>query len=159
MIRVLRTDKRWGCQMKKMLGALGISIVALLVAGSIALHYDTATPAAAARPNAAPASARAAALATPTARPTAHIGESIVARGTWICGSSPEALDEMTKWAVRGDKQEMVRVLLRTGSAIWEEGAWAKVLDFGGFMMVGRAKIRIVKREVECWVPFEAATR
>jgi hypothetical protein len=85
----------------------------------------------------------------------AQPGDVVVARSTSLCGSSPEAFDEMVKWAVQKDTQEMYRTLLRTGSSVWTEGSEAKVMDRGGFMY-GRTKIRIIKTQRECWVPSEA---
>ena len=85
----------------------------------------------------------------------AQPGDVVVARSASLCGSSPEAFDELVKWAVRKDTQEVYRTLLRTGSSLWTKGSEAKVLDRGGFMY-GRTKIRILKTQRECWVPSEA---
>jgi hypothetical protein len=85
----------------------------------------------------------------------AQPGDLVVARSTSLCGSSPEAFDEMVRWAVQKDTQEMYRTLLRTGSSVWTVGSEAKVLDRSG-LMYGRTKIRIIKTQRECWVPSEA---
>jgi hypothetical protein len=85
----------------------------------------------------------------------AQPGSVVVARSASLCGSSPEAFDEMVKWAVRKDTREVYRTLVRTASSVWTEGSEAKVLERGGFMY-GRTKIRILKTQRECWVPSEA---
>jgi hypothetical protein len=37
-------------------------------------------------------------------------------KGFWPCGSSPEAYDELMKWAARRDDSEVKRILVRTKS-------------------------------------------
>jgi hypothetical protein len=91
----------------------------------------------------------------PVAVHAVHPGELAIARQNSICGSSVQALDEMVKWAVRGDEREMFRVLVTTGSSMWTTGSSAKVLDVGGFLY-SRTRIRILKTQRECWVPSEA---
>ena len=93
----------------------------------------------------------------------ARLGEIVTAkREASPCGSTPEAFDEIVKWAVAGDTQEMFRVIATTGSSLWTRGSQAKVLDSGGFLY-DRTKIRILSPEPagyvaaeECWVTSEA---
>jgi hypothetical protein len=59
----------------------------------------------------------------------------------------------MTKWAVRGDNEEGVRVMLRTGSGFVNQGEAVKVLD-PGFLAT---KVRIIRSGTECWVASEFA--
>lgn len=68
-----------------------------------------------------------------------------------LCGSTPKALDEMTKWAVRGDNQEGVRVMMRTGSGFVNKGDLVEVIH-RGFMT---SKVRIIGSGRECWVASE----
>lgn len=85
-----------------------------------------------------------------------HIGDKVIlADKVAVCGSSPAALDEVTKWLVRGDKEEAARVIVRTGSALVQEGAYVKILDLG----IMRSKIRIIKTNRECWVATEVTQR
>jgi hypothetical protein len=83
---------------------------------------------------------------------TAHDGDIVPATKTLFCGSTKDALDEMTKWAVRHDTNECVRVMIRTHSTLLKQGEMVKVLDRGFFT----AKVRIISRGNECWIPSEA---
>jgi hypothetical protein len=77
--------------------------------------------------------------------------------GYFPCGSTPEALDELTKWAVKGDQDEVRRKLITTGSTPLLPGTRVKVLEDG----FGSRKVRIltgVPVGVECWVVTEALT-
>jgi hypothetical protein len=107
----------------------------------------------------------------PTPRATVQDGDiATVADGLWYCGSTKEALDEMTKWEVRHDREEVARVMLRTRSAALTGGIQVKVLDSGGFMFSER-KIRTLTQAkhgdsafnprigIECWTVTEALTR
>jgi hypothetical protein len=85
-----------------------------------------------------------------------HVGDKvIVADKVAVCGSTPAALDEVTKWLVRSDKEEAARALLHSGSTLIQEGAYIKILDLG----IMRSKIRIIKTDKECWVATEVTQR
>lgn len=92
----------------------------------------------------------------PASRPpiaaTAHDGDIVPAAQSLFCGSSKDALDEITKWAVLHDTKECVRVVIRTHSSVLKQGDMVKVLDRGFFT----TKIRILETDSECWVPSEA---
>jgi len=82
-------------------------------------------------------------ISTPVAS-HAHIGDTatvIESNGFWPCGSTPEALDELTKWAVRGDHSELMRTMRSTRSIGLMGGMQVKVLDSRGFL----AQIRRVR--------------
>src|SRR5258706_8408710 len=84
-----------------------------------------------------------------------HTGDTVTVRGSWPCGSSPAALDEMTRWLVRRDSREAARVAIETGSSIVEAGDEVEDLDLG-FM---RTKLRVLRTDTQCWVVSEAVTR
>ena len=97
--------------------------------------------------------------------------------GYWPCGSSKEALDEMTKWAGRGDEAELKLVMRSTKSIALTAGLRVKVLEAGGFPYSIR-KVRVVANSDgqaylrdeqgefpadprighECWIVNEALT-
>ena len=97
----------------------------------------------------------------------------MVRPGKWLCGSTKEALDEMTKWAVRGDSAEMLRAMRRTRSfMLTPDGFQVKILDWSftarkvrviGWLDPDDGRIHAYPEETrigrECWVPFEAVTR
>jgi hypothetical protein len=62
--------------------------------------------------------------------------------GFWPCGSTVQALDEMIKWAVRGDSNEIKRVMRATGSIGLIGGQRVKVLDTDGWIAQER-KVRV----------------
>jgi hypothetical protein len=82
-----------------------------------------------------------------------HSGDSLRVQGNALCGSTQEALDEMFKWALRGDKSEAALVAIRTHSTAVKDGDDIKILDLG-FM---HTKIRIFRTGRECWVASEIA--
>jgi hypothetical protein len=93
----------------------------------------------------------------------AGIGETVTipqSNGYWPCGSTTDALEEMTKWAARGDTHEVARTMLKTNSGLLRTGMQVKVLDSG----IGTRKVRIevdadgktVHGVSECWVAMEA---
>lgn len=88
-------------------------------------------------------------------------------KGFWPCGSSPEAYDELTKWAARRDDSEVKRILVRTRSVGLTSGLRVKILDAGFF----KRKVRVLglysdghlysedpRTGRECWVSSEALT-
>lgn len=100
-----------------------------------------------------------------------HAGDiATVTDGLWWCGSTKEALDEMMKWEVRHDREEVARVMLRTRSAALTTGIQVKVLDSGGFLF-SEEKVRTLTEAqhgdpafnprigMECWTVTEALTR
>lgn len=63
---------------------------------------------------------------------SAHAGDTTTVReggGVWPCGSTAAALQEMTKWAARGDKAEVFRTMRTTGSIGLLGGMSVKILD------------------------------
>ena len=112
---------------------------------------------------------------------TTGIGETVTVRqsnGFWPCGSTTEALDELTKWAVRGDSAEVRRTLFKTRSIGIDGGMKVKILDTRGFLIQQR-KVRVLTNSAgeaygrdeqgqfpadprighECWVDSQALTR
>jgi hypothetical protein len=82
----------------------------------------------------------------------AGLGDKVIVRsGPWVCGSTVSAFDELTRWAVLRDEEEVARTLVRTGSAMISPGSTVKILDLG-FV---RTKVR-VPSGLECWVAAEA---
>jgi len=135
---------------------LGIAVTGLV--GCTALIYTSGT-----KGNSAGA---------PATRRGPRIGDDASLTRTTACGSTQEALDEMTKWITRNDSPEALRVMGRTHSILVEKGMQAKVID--GTMFTRKIRIltntsgesmlrdeqgafvadpRIGK---ECWLPFEA---
>jgi hypothetical protein len=105
---------------------------------------------------------------------TAHTGDVVMVKpGYWPCGSSKEALDEMIKWALLKDNEEMFRVMRRTDSfALTPDGFQLKVLDRSftmakvrvlGWLDPDDGKIHAYPEEnrigKECWVVTEAVDR
>lgn len=105
----------------------------------------------------------------------AHIGETVGivdGHGFWPCGSTPEAFDELTKWAVRGDDAEVKRTMVRTHSLGLTPGLQVKILGVG----LGKRRVRVLglygedddgsyrlftedpRTGHECWVVSEALT-
>lgn len=68
-------------------------------------------------------------------------GEYVIVYKPWPCGSSKDALSEITKWAVRNDTREMAIAMARTGSALLIPGTRIKILDTG----IMSSKVRIVR--------------
>ncbi len=92
---------------------------------------------------------------TPPKIRSADIGETFAMRRPAVCGDTPKALDEITKWLARDDdREEAARALLKYGGEIIGVGQSVKVLDRTGFV-VQRSKIRILKTGHECWVARE----
>lgn len=109
---------------------------------------------------------------SPTPTATAHVGETVTVLQTRPCGSTEEALDELVKWAVRGDNAEFNHTMRATRSFALDAGMKVKILDTG----FGKRKIRVVTNNAgeaylkdeqgafpadtrigrECWVNFEA---
>lgn len=101
----------------------------------------------------------------------AKIGDVVmVNNGKWVCASSKDALDEVLKWAVRGDSQEMLLALRRTGSFMLLPDGWqVKILDSSwitrkvrvlGWLDPDDGRVHAYPEEQrigrECWVPTEA---
>lgn len=81
-----------------------------------------------------------------TKRPTpAKLGELVTLSVTTICMPTKEGLDEIVKWAVRKDTEEMARTMLRDGGSLINSGETVKVLDPG----ILHTKIRASTGE--CW--------
>jgi len=70
-------------------------------------------------------------------------GSIATVSGTWPCGSTVDAYNELLKWSARGDTDEVRRVLLRTRSILVVDGMQVKVLDVG----FGKRQIRVVAYE------------
>jgi hypothetical protein len=114
--------------------------------------------------------------------PSAGVGETVnVARAAfdtkafWPCGSTEEALGEMTKWAARGDNEEIKRIMVATHSFALTSGLRVKILDIG----LGKRRVRVVSDDRgrvylkdkegtfladptigrECWVSSDAVSR
>jgi len=86
--------------------------------------------------------------------PVAHVnhsGDVVTVQENSLCGSTPGALDEMYRWAVRGDKTEAARVAINTHSTAVKGGDTVKILEIGFI----HSKIRILRSERECWVVSE----
>jgi hypothetical protein len=90
------------------------------------------------------------------------IGDTVRATKNIPCGSSLAALDEIRKWAVLNDNQEMARVMASTHSTLLTVGDEVKILDHSGFIAQLR-KVRIIgldavyhRPEMTCWVDAEA---
>ena len=81
------------------------------------------------------------------------IGATVVVKSTWICMPTKDGLDEIIKWSVAKDSQEMFRTMLAGGGSIVEAGDSIKLLDRG----IIRSRVRVLKTGRECWVPAEAA--
>ena len=101
----------------------------------------------------------------------ANIGDVVmVNHGAWVCASSKDALDEVTKWATRGDSREMLNALRRSRSFMLMPDGWqVKILDVSWFTRKVRVlgwldpddhRIHAYPEETrigrECWVPMEA---
>lgn len=85
--------------------------------------------------------------------------------GFWPCGSTPEAFDEMEKWAVRNDSDEVKITMRRTHSIGLTAGLKVKILDVGfgkrkvrvlGLMSEGHLYAEDPRTGNECWVVTEA---
>lgn len=109
------------------------------------------------------------------------IGDTATVRqgqGFWPCGSTPDALEELMKWAARGDKEAVTRTLFKTKSIGIVGGMQVKILDSRGFLSIQR-RVRVLTNDAgearlkdeqgefsadprigrECWVASEALTR
>ena len=151
----------------------GLSLVALIVLVNLALQNSSPPPSSA--NHATSAEPR----STPPASPShAHIGETVTVRhsnGFWPCSPTTEAFDEIIKWVVRGDKDEIWRSMRATGSIAVDGGMSVKILDIG----IGKRRIRVLTNDAgeaylkdeqgsfpadlrigrECWVVSEALSR
>ena len=109
-----------------------------------------------------------------TSPSTAHVGDTVmVGPGQWVCASTKEAYDQISKWRVRGDSEEMLRTLQLTRSFLLvPDGFQVKILDSSfilrkvrvmGWLDPDDGRIHAYPEETrigrECWVPFEAVTR
>jgi hypothetical protein len=110
-----------------------------------------------------------------TASPsTAHVGDTVMVRpGQWVCASTKEAYDQIAKWRVRGDSEEMLRTLQLTRSFLLvPDGFQVKIIDSSfllrkvrvlGWLDPDDGRIHAYPEETrigrECWVPFEAVAR
>jgi len=79
-------------------------------------------------------------------------GAIVASTETSFCGSSKDALEEMTKWAIRGDAEKGVSVMIGTRSVFLDQGEVVKVLE----RTPTATKVRILKSGNECWVLSEA---
>src|ERR1022692_3383957 len=91
---------------------------------------------------------------TPAAAPTAptpptppasraSTGETTTvrkAKGFWPCGSTPEAYDELMKWAGLGDNTEVKYTLVKTRSIGIDGGMRVKILDIA----FGKRRVRVL---------------
>lgn len=112
--------------------------------------------------------------AAPTTSRTG-IGENTTvreAKGFWPCGSTPEAYDELMKWATHGDNPELKRAMGATRSIALSGGMQVKILDIG----FGKRRVRVLTNDAgqtylkdeqgvfpadvrigrECWITAEA---
>jgi len=99
-------------------------------------------------------------------------GVVMVNHGRWVCGSSKEAHDEITKWVVLKDNEEMLQVMRRTNSFALPDGYQVKILDRGfattkvrvlGWLDPDDGKIHAYPEDNrigrECWVTTEAVNQ
>ncbi len=96
-----------------------------------------------------------AAQSTPAPNRYLGTGDTGTAQRAWPCMPTKDLLDEASKWMARGDTQELSRTILYGGGAILDKGDHFKVLDSG----IIRARIRIAKNDISCWVPAEATNQ
>ena len=88
-------------------------------------------------------------------RPTIKIaspGDVLDLRADQFCMPTESGLDEIVRWSVRNDREEMTRSFIKNGGLLLKAGSRVKVLDVG----FTKAKIRDVKTDHECWVVREA---
>jgi hypothetical protein len=76
------------------------------------------------------------AQAATTVRP----GDVVLIRATYACAPSEQSFDEIEKWIVRNDLDEVRRLMLRTHSFILRPDTEVKVLETG----LLRAQVRVV---------------
>lgn len=96
-------------------------------------------------------------------RPLPSIGDVVVAKGPRFCSPSEEALDQVTRVAVKTrDDQESVRAAARTHSILLPDREWrVKIIDDTMFArklrLLGRVD-GLPDRRVgrECWVAMES---
>lgn len=161
-------------QWMRSLGWVGVGSVAFVISILCLTLFVPPTPQQ--NPTGSPSSSVASSTrpaATPSTA-TAHVGDTVMVRsGKWLCGSTEEALDEMTKWAVRGDSDEMLRAMQRTGSfMLTPDGFQVKILDWSftarkirviGWLDPDDGRIHAYPEDArigkECWVATEAVTR
>jgi hypothetical protein len=68
------------------------------------------------------------------------------------CGSTTEALSELTKWASANDWNEVKRTVSETGSTLLYNGYRVKMLDRG----ILKSRVRVLRDDKECWVVSDA---
>jgi hypothetical protein len=68
------------------------------------------------------------------------------------CGSTTEALSELTKWASANDWNEVKRTVSKTGSTLLYNGYRVKMLDRG----ILKSRVRVLRDDKECWVVSDA---
>jgi len=85
------------------------------------------------------------------------IGDTVRAKLTVPCGSTPAALDQASLWVTRGDRSEAARTLIATHSAILTAGDLVKIVDSKGYLLPD-LKVRFTRSgmEFECWVSAKA---
>lgn len=71
---------------------------------------------------------------------TVHPGDILLIRQTFARSPSEQAFDEIEKWVLRNDLDEVRRLMLRTHSFILRPDTQVKVLETG----LLRAKVRVV---------------
>lgn len=151
-----------GHTLKWWLGRALLVILALTFVRAMFLAPGARSAAASSAPQAA---------ATGQSRARAEIGDVVmVNHGSWVCASSKDAFDEVTKWATRGDTQEMLLALRSTRSFLLSPDGWkVKILDKSwlttrvrvlGWLDPDDGRVHAYPGEArigrECWVPMEA---
>jgi len=154
--------KSHGHTLKWWLGRALLAMLALTLI-RVLLHSPVA--------RSAPAFQASPAAAVDQPRGLANIGDVVMVKhGPWVCASSKDALDEVAKWAARGDTQEMLLALRRTRSFMLMPDGWqVKILDQSWFTRKvrvlgwldpddGRVHAYPEEHRIgrECWVPMEA---
>ena len=151
---------------KIMLGCIGV-LAAFYIIARVAVGDESSTGA---KSSVGDVSSTGAKSTSPTSSERASIGATVgivEGKGFWPCGSSPEAYDELMKWAARRDDSEVKRILVRTRSVGLTSGLRVKILDVGffkrkvrvlGLLSDGRLYSEDPRTGRECWVSSDALT-
>jgi hypothetical protein len=86
-------------------------------------------------------------IASIASTPTFHNGDTVTVSGTWACGSSLAALDELTA-VIRNDPAKRTRVLNLTHSRLLVSGLHVKILSAG----LKATQVQALDSGMECWV-------